>query len=687
MASIDELILRNTNPFDNIYPTNFWHKQDNSESTIDYIHQEAFVIIETLLNQVSQDSRTRTVLIHGNTGSGKTYLLSRLKRQLNYKACCVHIPPFPQRDSIWRRILRYTVDSLVQVVENNQSSVLLLWLSTIKQDVSKDTRLDFWRSDKQKFINKLKEIYKQVNIYDPDVFFGVLYELNNLEVDNLAGKYLRGDNLSEESLQKIGVEKSINTETTARENLANFSKIMADIQPIIICFDQIESIARLPNGSIDLDILFQVNAKIREENQNCLIIISISTHSWEQNKYQIEQSYKDTINQTIELRNISLAQAELLLGSRLHSLHQQADTQPISPIYPLNRQLLETTFTTGRTNLRDVLIYARNVYKAYKEWLAKDDKSDHFSLSKKNQNKKDEYLEFLSYFKVKWREEFSQIQKQITQVSQLSSPELIQFLQEVLLALQIEKVTNPLFIRTKYASYSLSYELQDKSEIVGVVWAEDPNITSFFHVMEACRKTLEKNPSLKLSLIRGESLGNPKSQAYKLYKEIFIGSHHRYITTDLNSVHYLATYHNFVRNAREGDLVIGSKIISLKNLQSLIYTTKILHNCLLLQELGVVKKAHDLATQTNGNNEPTMFKPMNEKNVWKESKDYIFNLIITQHCLSRKVLLKKACNNFPGLKKLQLDGLIQQLCWENKIKVIDSKASPESQLICLFPKK
>lgn len=71
----------------------------------------------------------------------------------------------------------------------------------------------------------------------------------------------------------------------------------------------------------------------------------------------------------------------------------------------------------------------------------------------------------------------------------------------------------------------------------------------------------------------------------------------------------------------------------------------------------------------------------------KEAKNYILNLIITQCYLGRKILLRKACQHFPQFSELQLDGLIQQLCWENKIKIIDPKASLESQLICLFPKK
>ncbi|OBQ44317.1 MAG: hypothetical protein AN484_07565, partial [Aphanizomenon flos-aquae WA102] len=91
-----------------------------------------------------------------------------------------------------------------------------------------------------------------------------------------------------------------------------------------------------------------------------------------------------------------------------------------------------------------------------------------------------------------WYEKFAKIQQSISKISQLSSPELIKIIEEILIVLQIDQIIYPLFVRTKYSSYSLGYHLTDNSEMLGIIWMEDPNLTSFFHVMEACRKTLEK---------------------------------------------------------------------------------------------------------------------------------------------------------------------------------------------------
>lgn len=685
MTSFAEVILSSVNPFDNVRSVNFWHQQEQAEAIVDYIYQEAFVSIEETLNQVIQDHGTRTVLIEGDSGSGKTYLLGRLKKQFSYKAFFVSVPPFPQRDSIWRHILRYTFDTLIQVSEDKKESTFLSWLSVIKQR-NKDDLLDFLRGERQKFISKLKEKYKQENIHHPELFFGLLYDLTNPDIYPLACDYLRGYDLSEDALHALKLKRSIDTETSAREILSNFGLIFSDFQPLVICFDQIYSIGHLPDGSLDIPALFNVNAKIHEEDKNILIIISILTNTWKENKLGVDKTFKASIDRKIELKEISLAQAEILLASKLHILHSQSNPQPPSPIYPLNRQILEKQYPQGKTTPRELIIWARGVFQAYKEWLTKNPKNSAFTIPEVNNTSKAKVEPLqLADFRVKWREEFTLIQRRITHLHQLSSPELIQMLNEIFLAFGIERIVNPLFVRTKYASYSIGFKLPGQSESLGIVWSEDPNMTSFQYVMEACRSKVEKDPALKLFLIRAESLGVSTSQAFQAFEEVFVNSHHRHITPTLVSVHYLATFHSLARDAREGDLVVDGKIINLKDLWTFINVGEIFHDCTLLQSLGIVKKSQ---VEKDGDDQiKSLSLPAKIHQELSDCKTYIFNLVTTQSFLSRKNLIQNASNQFLELTETQIDGLIQQLCWENKVKIIDPKATPESQLVCLFPKK
>lgn len=672
MASIDNVILKSTNPFDNYRSVSFWQPQKQPEPVVESIHQDAIATIEETLNRVVQDHCTRTVMLQGDQGSGKTYLLGRLKKKLNHKAFFVYIQPFPQSDRIWRHILRYTVNSMIQVPEGQTDSQLMLWLKSLSAftkhslgvRVLKDNFWELFTSDRKHFSKYLKDIYKEAGIYNADNFFGVLHDLTVPELYTSACQWLQGDDLSEESLKELGVKGSIDTEEAACETLANFGRISTETQPIVLCFDQLESIAR-PDGFPDLQTLFSVQTKIHGENNNFLVIISITTDTWKQHESRIDLSHKARIDIEANLKPISLKDAESLLATRLSSLHRQAKPKPNSPIYPLNQQVLGEEFKRGKTNPREALIFGRDVVQDYKHWLARG-KQGSFQPTKKKRPDKSDRAELLANFKLKWIEDFRKVQQRITKVRQESSPELIQMLQEALVALQAEEIKVPLLTGTKFASYSISYQIPGKSERIGVVWTEDQNMGSFFHVMEACRKVVEQNLCQTLYLIRQEGVGNPNNKGYKLYAQIFTGSTHRRITPNALSVQYLVTYYDLVKDSREGDLVVKGEIFGLKNLQTLIRESKVLDDCPLLQDLGIVRGSSRPPEQS--------LQPV---------KDFLLNFVISQQFLGRPTLIENTSNQFPEVDKAKIDQLIDKLCQQNKIKILGPKAKPDAQLVCL----
>lgn len=675
MTSIDDIILKSTNPFDNYRSVNFWQPQKDPEPVIESIHKDAIATIEETLDRVAQDHCTLTLMLQGDPGSGKTYLLGRLKKTLNDKAFFVYIKPFPQSDRIWRHILRYTVDSMIKVPEGQQDSQLMLWLKSlsaftqrsIKQRILKDNFWEVLTSDRKKFIKKLKDTYQQAGIYNADNFFGVLHDLTEPELYTSACQWLQGDDLSEESLKELGVKGSIDTEEAACETLANFGRISTETQPIVLCFDQLESIARLPDSSLDLQTLFSVATKIHDENNNFLVIISITTDTWTQNKNRLDKSHQDRIDTEVELEPISLKEAESLLETRLSSLQHQANPQPDSPIYPLTQQFLRAEFKRGRTNPRETLIFGRDVFQEYKKWLA-GGKQGSFQPSMRKKKDEIDKSELIANFNLKWIDEFTKVQQRITKVRQESSPELIQMLQEAIAALKAEYIKTPLLTGTKFASYSLSYQMPSKPERIGLVWTEDENMGTFFRLMEACRKAVEQNLCQTLYLIREAGVGSSKNEGYKRYVKIFTGSPHSRITPNALSVQYLVTYYDLVKDAREGDLVVRDKPIGLKDLKALICQSKVLHDCPLLQDLGIVRgvvppKKPDL-------------KPV---------KDFLVNLVITQLFLGRQTLIQNANNQFPEVNESKINQLIEQLCKESKIQILDPDAPQKAQLVCLVP--
>jgi hypothetical protein len=675
MTSINDLIKREVNPFDriNLKPMNFWADMQDTVFTVNSIHQEVIDEIEGILELVATDHNSRTVLLAGDSGSGKSHLLGRLKHNFNSKAFFAYILcNWTSSDYIWRYILRQTVDSLMQVPENQQDSQLLLWLKNlsaftkrnIKQRIFDDNFWEALQSDRKNFIQYLKKTYKNLGIYNPDIFFGILHDLTNPELYDLACEWLRGDSLSEDSMTFLKVSQCIDNEDDAKKIMANFGKISTQTQPVVLCFENLETLPKLPDGFSDIQPLFDANTTIHGENfKNFLVIISVVTNTWKRHTGRIQQSDKAGIFRAIKLKRITLDQAEALWSMRLHSLHQQAQPKPESNIYPLTRQQLEQNSPGGRTLPRNAILLGRQKYQEYKESICNGNIS---SSSDKEETKAE--------FKLLWQKELKKIQEKIVKISLFSAPELIQMLQEALAALKVEEIKLKL-LSGKYASYSLSYKQNNRREKIGVVWTEDSHMRAFFDVMNASKKAVDKNLCQSIKLIRAAGVGVPKLAGNKIYRQIFTGDRNHHIKPTLTSVHKLATYHSLVSSSLAHELVLSGKTVSVKELEALTRECKVLQDCRLLKDLGIVPD-NDVEPEP---------EPEPDKPDLKSVENYLLNLVITQQFMGRVALVQNAQSQFSQVNESEINKLVDALCKKNHIQILDPNAPQKSQLVCLVP--
>lgn len=690
MATIEELIKQSLNPFDNNAARNFWEEQEPAPN-VESIHKEALNEIKSVLSQTAQDHQTRTLILYGDAGAGKTHFMGRLKQTLNDQAFFAYIEPFPQSDHIWRHILRHTIDSLVNAPVGQTDSQLLIWikscLSTIRKDLLSEQQSLVDRikgflgkektntkSDRQLFIDIFKKHIGNIGIYNANEFFGVLYDLTNPDLYLLACEWLKGDNLDEESLKKIRVKQSIDNEDTARGILGNFSKISAKTQPIVLCFDQLDNIARLPDGSIDIQALFNVNSAIYNGKwKGFLIVISIRTSTWNDNFKRVQPADLDRATIKIALKRITLEEAEALLASRLHPLYRKAYSLPDSPIYPLNTEVLIKVFPSRKASPRQILTLGKNLFQDYKQWLFRDKKPPKLKWldgETPEPSRQPSQEEIQAAFQLLWQQEYKKIQGKITKITLLDATELVRILQEALEALQVQRI-KPKLLSGVCAGYSLSYQQPNNSETVGIVWTEGADMKSFFNVMNACQRVVSKNLCHTLKLIRLANVGQPNLAGNKIYRQVFTYTNHHHIKPNVTSVHYLETYHSFVNSALAHELILAGKVITLQELQSLIRESKILEKCQLLQDLEIVSK------QEKDN-------PPNEKTDLRPVKDFLLNLVRTQGYMGVKTLIKNSADQFPVVKDNDVQLLIELLCQEQKVKIINPKAKLQDQLICLI---
>jgi Cdc6-like AAA superfamily ATPase len=688
MASIEELIQRELNPFDrvNLKPGNFWHTVQQFSDGVESIHQEAIKTIELHLDLVAKDHVTRSLLLIGDSGSGKSFLLDRLKRSFNDKAFFAYIGPWADHGHIWRHVLRYMVDSLMQVPAGQQESQLMQWLKglsvftqrSLKQRIFNDSFWGLLQNDRQKFIKHLKQTYKTANIHSPDIFFGVLHDLMNPDLYDLACEWLRGDDLSEESMQLLRVKSSVDSEDDARTILSNFSKIATETQPIVLCFDQLDNLPET-DGKQDFQPLFNVNTLLHNDGlKNFLVIVSIITDTWRKHQNSIRNSDKSRFEKLVLLKQITLDQAQALWIEQLKDLHQLAKPRPASPLFPLEMALLETTFPGGKTLPRNAVKVGKEAYQKYKVDRFQAEKPKVTSPPPKNVRpivkpivepvvkpvSKAAANPLQAEFKLEWDREHRKVTTKILKTTARSAPELIQMIQEALMALEVPGVKLKL-LSGKYASYSLQYKHPKTKEAIGLIWTEDASMTSFYHIMNACQKIT----GAKLLLLRASNVGLPKAAGNQIYRQLFESTENQHIKPSLASIHHLATYHSFVNATAAREMVLGGKAISLPELAQLARETGVLAQVPLLQDL-------DLVIPTSPQPIPDETAPL---------RDYIMNLMMTQQIMGLPTLITAAQRQFPDQDEKIIDQTIAKFCDDQKLSLLNPTEKPARRMICWQP--
>lgn len=660
MTSLQEILQRSVNPFSAFQPTtgNFWEEEQDSNFTVGSIHQKEFNQIMLEIERVAQNRQTRSIFIRGEVASGKSYLLARLKKQLNPKAFFAYIGSWTDNDYIWRHVLRRTIDSLMHIPEGQKESQLLLWLKGMSAFQEQSLRKKIL-GERGLFIQNFRGTYP-VGIYRPKEFFGVLYDLTNPELYILACDWLRGEDLDNGDLRALGVRSSLEGEDAAQNILSNFGKIAAKASyPIVLCFDQIEQALDRQEGDFRLRALLGVNTTIHNENfKNFVVIISTFKQTWNRYSESFVGANKDRLNLEIDLKDINLEQAEALWAKHLYPIHKQVKPKPKSPIEPLTRQDLEKSFPSGKTQPRYVIQLGEKLIQEYKLGTPQVDPPERDA-----------------YFQLIWEKELASVQNKVLRVRQFSCQDLIKMLQQALAALQVKNIKSDFLTSRTYTSFSLSYQHPNSKQTVGVVWIEAPKLQSFFYCVQACQRDIQSKKCDTLFLIRAESFGKSGNRGYTLFQQTFNGAPHRHLTPHLDSVHYLAAYSNLVKAAGAGELVVGYDTQNVPQLEALVRESQELHKCTLLQELGIVpaKKASEEDKER-------------QQQRRQDAKQYLVNLIKTQMILALDALVQmtKTQPKFEHIEEEEIQQIIRELEKENFIQV-QWESRPESSLVYWQP--
>ncbi|MBY0430133.1 MAG: ATP-binding protein, partial [Rhodospirillales bacterium] len=220
MPTLDELIIRELNPFDQ-YVTGHILEED-LDPTEDAIHRPVLEAILAEVEALRADRRrqTRTLLLVGDSGSGKSFLLKRLRTALGKSASLAYVPPWPHTGCLRRHILAQIIESLRHKAPRAKDTQLIVWMKDLLKKWIKELKENptLYKSDqndmRRSFIKYMRKTAPN-GIHNPDEFFGVLYDLSSEELHDHACDWLRGVHIDEEAAATLGNPDPIDDDAKA----------------------------------------------------------------------------------------------------------------------------------------------------------------------------------------------------------------------------------------------------------------------------------------------------------------------------------------------------------------------------------------------------------------------------------------------------------------------------------------
>ncbi len=308
------------------------------EQHVDFpaVYQREFSQLTAILGEIKRDPnhQSKGAVIIGEAGNGKTHLIMRLAHEVlkNNRLLFIRQPNHPE--TVLHHIYSRILESFMETVPNSEYSQLEYLLAHsfsrivlehfekntstnkdtaqvlqgIAQDhlniykalgkEGSDKKRNNWKIIERRTVTWWAENYGFSN-HGCDIIKGLIKFCSYTDANkrHLVRKWLAGQEVDEEELKSIGLQnwqEAMDREEFALQAIRVFSKLSIEDQPLIIVFDQLESLrdheALLRSFGEGLKQLFT-------EVSNSLIIITLFPDRWEHFKRFFDGSIVDRISQ------------------------------------------------------------------------------------------------------------------------------------------------------------------------------------------------------------------------------------------------------------------------------------------------------------------------------------------------------------------------------------------------------
>jgi len=371
------------NPFTNLATGSPW---TDSPADVSRINNEAFQLLRRGLRQSRAGSDSISIVVTGEPGSGKTHLLSRLKRYLEQerdgdKAWYVYVCCDASARTLWRHLQRHLAGDLLQAESSAHSRLAHL------------VREEPHRLAQTKHLGVRRAL-------------GCLAEGTHALA---AAAWLCAEPLSDGDIAALGIGIDREDEDRNREEEAKHvvQALLRFLSPttVVLCFDQVEALETYPGEQAGYHALGQMISTLVNGDHRRLLLISCIVAAFEYNLDKLPNGAdRDRwLQEKTNLARIEWEPALELVKARLDgapALRVDRQRHTEDSLWPLDEAALRPLFAkTGRCLPRELI---RTCRKEFDRQMG--DVEPGPKLSRKDFLQQ-EYGRYLAAARLEWRKE------------------------------------------------------------------------------------------------------------------------------------------------------------------------------------------------------------------------------------------------------------------------------------------
>lgn len=313
---------------------------DDHQVDIAEINAGAFEQCRRLVQDVAAGGYSAALTIFGDSGTGKTHLIGRVRRWLEPQAgnLFVFVRMETSPAGIWRHLRRYLAISLLR---SDTSGIRTL-----------DRLLEHRRGNLDTFA-------------DRDLSIVLEHLLEGLHVRDCAA-WLRGEGLPDEVLKGLGTAipgPEDDPEVTSRHAVKAICEL---IRPgvVVFCLDQIEATMSAPDDELGPHSVGKLVSSLIEETHNAAVICCEQSRFVNLMEQILDNSAKSKmLGRKAPIHPLSWDQAQQLISARLDTLPELAVERALhGGCWPLADSQIQTIFKDNAAPARTIIARCKDLF-------------------------------------------------------------------------------------------------------------------------------------------------------------------------------------------------------------------------------------------------------------------------------------------------------------------------------------